>query len=248
MHSPNARTHAIIVGCTDCSGAVWCISSISTCSFCTRSGFPVRHSGIFKIYFFGRGLIHPMIIWIILQDEISVQVSADGTRLSVSEYKKTPEIDFSLWLQFLFVFFPLFSVCVSHFAADASGISGGGTAAIKAFFPKPSSQRAPRHTATVEFVTVRQTQLALPANRFMATNGANKDGLITRFLAGEPWTSGISSLILRRVWRHVPAWLLRSKSLIISVRKARKRRDDVQEGRGEMRPRGGGLATAISSF
>lgn len=31
-----------------------------------------------------------MIIWIILQDEILVQVSADGTRLSVSEYKKNP--------------------------------------------------------------------------------------------------------------------------------------------------------------
>lgn len=106
-----------------------------------------------------------MIIWIILQDEISVQVSADGTRLSVSEYKKTPEIDFSLWLQFLFVFFPpLSSVCVSHFAADASGISGGGRAATRAFFPKPSSQRAPRHTATVEFVTVRQYRLALKSS------------------------------------------------------------------------------------
>lgn len=69
--------------------------------------------------------------------------------------KKTPEIDFSLWMQFLLGFFPpLFSVCVSHFAADASGISGGGTAAIKAFFPKPSSQRAPRRTATVDSVTV----------------------------------------------------------------------------------------------
>lgn len=51
-----------------------------------------------------------MIIWIILQDEISVQVSADGTRLSGSEYKKPPEIDFSLWLQFLFVFSTVFSV------------------------------------------------------------------------------------------------------------------------------------------
>lgn len=37
MYSPNARTHTIIGGCTDCSGAAWCISSISTCSFCTRS-------------------------------------------------------------------------------------------------------------------------------------------------------------------------------------------------------------------
>lgn len=74
----------------------------------------------------------PMIIWIILQDEILAQVSTDGTRLPVSENKKNS-------LQFSFVFFLLFAVCVSHFAADASGISGEeplGINAPKTFLSK----------------------------------------------------------------------------------------------------------------
>lgn len=177
------------------------------------------------------------------------QMGLDSQSVNI---KNPPEIDFSLWLQFLFVFFPtIFSVRES-FRSRRFWDLWWRNGRHQSFFPKTflsKSSTAHSHSWVCHCVTISTGSVVLQPTGSWPQTAQTK---MTRFFAGEPRTSGISSLILRRVWRHVPAWLSRSKSLIISVRRARKRRDDVQEGRGEMRRRGGGcgggLATAISSF
>lgn len=61
------------------------------------------------------------IIWIMFQNEILVQVSADGTLLPVNENKNNHEIDLSLWLE-------IYSLSAhDSFTRNASGISGPQT-------------------------------------------------------------------------------------------------------------------------
>lgn len=72
--------------------------------------------------------------------------------LSQWKYKKLEDPFLTLAAIFI-CFFLLFSERVSHFAADASGITGVETAAINASLQEPSSQREPQHTAAVECLT-----------------------------------------------------------------------------------------------
>lgn len=81
-----------------------------------------------------------MIIWTIFHEELQKE-----PKLSVSENTKTLR---SISKQIFNLFFIYFSVSVSHFAADASGSSGGGMPATRASRQKPPSQREPHGVTT----------------------------------------------------------------------------------------------------
>lgn len=82
------------------------------------------------------------IIWIMFQNEILVQVSADGTLLPVNENKNNHEIDSSLWLE-------IYSFSVhDSFTRNASGISGPQTPSERCFKNLPlkhANERITKH-------------------------------------------------------------------------------------------------------
>lgn len=109
------------------------------------------------------------------------QMGLDSQSVNI---KKNPEIDFSLWLQFLFVFF-------SHYFQCAWVISQPTLLGSLVEERPPSklfSQNLP-----LKDLHGTQPQLSLslcdnidwlwspPADRFMATNGANKDDAFLRW-------------------------------------------------------------------